>query len=808
MKGLKAFFSLTFSVAIFFVLNSKFGDIPPLGKFLDPFAGFWNNAETANQEDKTLQIKGLKAPVNIVFDDHRIPHIFAQNDYDLYFAQGYVTAKDRLWQMDFQSRFASGRLSEVVGKKALELDKYQRRMGMTYGAEKMLEALDKEPKIKETVEAYAAGVNAYIRSLSPADYPIEFKILNYKPEEWTTLNTGLLLKLMSATLTAGSDEFYMTNVLQKFGPEITTNLFPDYPFKSDPIIPIGTKWNFKPVSIPSPGANNPTGISADEKTKQKEEGIGSNNWAVSGTRTASGYPLLANDPHLDLTLPAIWYQIQMNAPGVNVYGVSIPGAPCVIIGFNQNVAWGVTNVGADVLDWYQIKFNDKEEYLYNKQWKKLKKRIETIRIRGGETVKDTVFYTHHGPVVYLKHQKPSFSKSVNVPEGNALRWVAHDRSNDLVTFYRLNRAKNYEDYRQAVSFYTAPAQNFVFASADNDISITSGGYFPLKWKNQGKYILDGSKPENDWQGRIPADQNPTVKNPDRGFVSSANQWPTDQTYPYYINWEFSGYERGHRINTRLAAMSKATVDSMQNLLNDNYSVLAENVLPTLISYVDTKKLSSTGRSALERIKKWDKFYNANEIAASIFEIWHKDLFERIWQDEFGGSAKAMRFPSRDRTVQLVLAEPNAEWFDNKNTPHKETLNELVTASFNTAVDSLQKKFGAPGKDWEWANLKGSHVPHLAGIPAFGSPVLHIGGAKIAVNSLGEKNGPSWKMIVALDKEPRAFGIFPGGQSGNPGSFYYMDMLDTWAKGETKELLFLHSEKDKNPRIKSKWLLTN
>ena len=810
MKYVKAILSFSLALMLVVLFNTKLGALPPLAKFLDPFHGFWSNAEGKGLAlEKSINLQGLKGNVDIKFDDLLIPHIFAENNADLYFAQGYITAKDRLWQMDFQTRFASGRLSEVVGAKAVELDKYQRRMGMMYGAENMIKAMETDPLIKSSIESYAAGVNAYIKSLKPKDYPIEFKILNYKPEEWKPINSALLLKLMSATLAGGSNEFYMSNILKKYGAKVVSDLFPDYPFLEDPIIPKGTKWNFKPVNIPS--AFNTTGSIANQiKTKEKEEGIGSNNWAVSGAKSASGYPLLANDPHLDLTLPAIWYQNQLSSNDMNVTGVSIPGAPGVIIGFNSKVAWGVTNVGADVLDWYQITFKDKskKEYLYNNKWLPIKLRIEKIKISGEETIVDTVLYTRHGPIVYLENQKPkNFSKANNIPSGLALRWVAHDASNDTRTFYLLNRAKNYFDYREALKHYSAPAQNFVFASIDNDIAITANGYFPLKFKNHGKFLLDGSNPVNDWHGRIPPEQNPNVKNPSRNFVSSANQSSTDQTYPYYLNWEFSGYERGKRINNRLSIMSNATVDSLRNLQNDNYSIFAENVLPAFIKAINTEKLNASQRESLEIVSKWNMHYNADEIGASIFEIWQKELGFRIWRDEFGDANFPMRYPSRDRTVQMILHEPDAKWFDNIQTTKKETRDELIQTAFQFSVDSLLRKFGSLSNKWEWGNVKHSHVPHLAKITGFGSKFINNGGSKTSVNAMAESNGPSWRMVVALGKEVKGYGVFPGGESGNPGSYYYDNMINTWGKGKLNELLFLKTKGETSKRIISTWKLS-
>ncbi|MFN0257571.1 penicillin acylase family protein [Pedobacter ureilyticus] len=808
MNRVKALLCIVIPILLGYMLNTKFGDLPPLLKFLNPFTGFWQNAErSAPSKNKKLVLKNAHDKIEILFDDRMIPHVFAQNDHDVYYAQGYVTAMHRLWQMDFQTRFAAGRISEVVGAKAIEVDKYQRRMGMMYGAENSLKGMMADPKSKEMILAYTAGINDYIKSLDKRKLPVEYKLLDFKPEQWTPIKCALLLKQMSAVLAMGSDEFYMTNILNKYGPEITKDLFPDYPFKEDPIIPVGTKWDFKPLPIPATPKSFTEMMSTGNATKQKVEGIGSNNWAVSGIKTASGFPVLANDPHLDLSLPSIWYQIQLHAPGINTYGVSLPGAPGVIIGFNQNIAWGVTNVAADVLDFYQIKFKDDkhDSYWYNNKWNATKPRYETIKIKGGKDVIDTVYYTHHGPIVYF--QKPNYSRANNVPTGHALRWIAHDKSNELKTFYLMNRAKNYDDYRKALPYFTAPAQNFIFASADNDIAITPNGKFPLKWKNQGKFILDGTDPSNDWQGWIPASQNPTVKNPPRNFVSSANQSSTDPTYPYYINWEFSPYERGKRINDRLAAMKNITADSMRNLQMDSYSIMAENLIPYILPLVNNAELNATQKESYNLITKWNKYFDAKSIAASVFDLWTKRLSTEIWEDDFGDKDVPMRYPSRDRTIELIQKNPNSKWFDNVKTSKKETLADLVNSSFKYACDSLERKYGPIGEEWQWGNFKNSNVPHLAKIPGFGSKKLLIGGSKSTVNALSESNGPSWRMVIELGKTPKGHGVYPGGQSGNPGSPFYDNMIDTWAEGKLYDLFFMQSPDDKGGKIISRYKIS-
>jgi penicillin amidase len=811
MKFIKPVIAIVITILLIWVLNIKIGPLPPIGPFLDPSTGFWQNAESKHTKtSEDIQLTGLQGKVIIKYDNNRIPHIFAENDHDLYYAQGYVTARDRLWQMDMQTRSASGRLSEIIGPQALEVDSYHRRMGMVYGAENALRAMMKNPVTKLIITAYTEGVNNYIHGLAPKDYPFEFKLLGYAPEDWQPINSAFLMKLMSETLAGGSDQFAMTNNLKRFGAKDVNDLFPDYPFHEDPVIPPGTKWDFKPLPVPAPPAAFAAQQTANIKTRERIEGIGSNNWAISGSKSATGYPILANDPHLNLTFPSIWYQVQLSSPTVNVNGASLPGSPCVTIGYNQKISWGVTNVDADVLDWYQVKFKDntKKEYWYNNQWVPVKKRIEVIKVRGKPTVIDTVLYTNQGPVVYETDAKKPKDDRENIPVGDALRWIAHDESDDVMCFYLLNRAKNYNDYREALTHFTAPAQNFIFASSDNDIAITPNGKFPLKYKDQGKFIMDGSDPANDWHGWIPADQNPTVKNPPRGFVSSANQSSTDPSYPYYINWRFGSYDRGKRINDLLSAMKKATVDSMRIMQTDNYSMRGHDALPALLKYIDPSKLDDSQKQVLEMLKKWDYHFSETSMGATLFYIWWDKFYDMTWNDEFDIKGTYLNFPSQDRTEKLLLTDPNSKWFDNINTPAKETCADIVRNAFNATVEEMIQKHGKPGKNWEWGQVKDTHINHLANLKGFGTGNFSAGGASNVINALRGGNGPSWRMVVQMGPTVKGYGVFPGGESGNPGSFYYRDMFDTWKAGKLNELLFLKSADENSERITSTLTLTS
>ncbi|GAB3708189.1 penicillin acylase family protein [Spirosoma flavus] len=797
------------TIALVWALNRPWGGIPAFGPLLSPFVGFWQNAESDQTNDEEVNVTGTRAPVSVVFDDLAIPHVFAQNDYDLYFAQGYITARDRLWQMEFQTHAAAGRVSEIVGERALELDRFNRHLGMGYGAEQTLKGMEADPTTREVLAAYTAGINAWIDQLSPAQYPIEYKLLGYAPEPWTPLKCALLLKQMSSTLAGGADDLLMTNVLRKYGAAVTSDLFPDYPTREDPIIPSGTKWDFKPLPLPTPSKDslltNLIALSAPGfgvSPNRANPEIGSNNWAVGAQKSATGHPILANDPHLTLSLPSIWYQIQLVSPTVNTYGASLPGAPNVIIGFNKSVAWGVTNVGADVLDFYAIKFKDasKQQYWHDNQWKPVRRRLETIKVKGKPDVVDTVYYTHHGPLVYETGAKP-FRPSI--PTGYAARWIAHEQSNDMLCFYKLNRAENFADYRKALAYYVAPAQNFVYADKNNDIAISPNGRFPLKWKNQGKFLMDGTNPANDWHGYIPADQNPLVKNPPRGFVSSANQFSTDPTYPYYINWQFAPAERGRRINQRLTTMKGATIDSLRMLQNDNYNLRASDALPTLLPKLSEKGMNDQQRNALQTLRQWQRSNNAGEIGPTIFTEWIAQLTKAIWADEFDtGDTLPMRFPSFDRTLTMMQRDTSARWFDNTKTPIRERFSDVLNESFRATCDTLVKKHGPVGTSWNWGPHKGTDIRHLLpGVDAFSALDLDVGGGATVVNATNERTGPSWRMVVALGDQPKAYGLYPGGQSGNPGSPHYQNMIETWRLGKLNELLYLQTAQDKNPRLK-------
>ena len=794
MLNLRFFIGLAFTLILIFLLNNSWQlgstRIPPLGKFLDPFHGFWQNIEPKGfAGPKELQITGLKDKVMVVYDSLLIPHIFASNDEDLYLAQGYVTAQHRLWQMEFQTYAAAGRLSEFLGEgpegRIVDIDRSQRRLGMGYGAAHAVESMQKNETVRMIVEKYSEGINQFIATLDYKTLPLEYKLLDYAPEDWTPLKCGLLLKRMAYTLNVGDKDMEMTNALKLFGKETIDLLYPDREPGIDPIVDKSGGWKFNPIKLDTIPLALPDELVATKKLPNPDPNVGSNNWAVAGTKTATGSPILCGDPHLNLTLPSIWYVIHLNAPGVNVMGASLPGAPAVTIGYNDSIAWSVTNAQRDLVDWFKITYQDstKNKYKLDNQWVDTKKVVEVIKVRGKDPFYDTVIYTHWGPVTYDETYGGG-----NELKHYAFRWISHDHSEELLALHKLNRAQNHAQYMDALNYYGSPAQNFVFASVSGDIAMRVQGKYPVRRKGEGKFVLDGSKTSNGWQAYIPNDQNVADKNPARGFVSSANQFPADSTYPYYVTSTSYESYRNRRINNVLRESSNITVEDMAKLQGDNFNLKASECIPVLLFYL-YEELPDSSKNFLEVVKTWDNFNTEDSEGASYFEAWWTELMPMIW-DEMNTVA-VMERPTSYNTIKLLKENPNLSFFDIQNTPEKETAKEIVQKSLAQAVRKISKwKKDHQTENVPWAEYKDSFIGHLLPpLRPLGISVKHGGNGGI-VNAHSRSNGPSWRMIVSLEKTGvKTWAVYPGGQSGNPGSFYYSNMVDTWVADQHFQMIF-------------------
>ncbi|MEO7801515.1 MAG: penicillin acylase family protein [Ginsengibacter sp.] len=806
MKILAFSLAAIVTIVLIIILNSTLVLPAPLGKLLSPQHGIWQNAEPVDKDfSKALHFAGLKGNVNVYFDDRLVPHVFAEQENDAWFVQGYLHAKFRLWQMELQTLAAAGRASEIIGSKALDHDREFRRLGMVYAAENSLEAMEQDPATKNQCDSYTAGVNAYIANLSESELPFEYKLIGYKPEKWTNFKTALFLKYMSYDLAGHEEDFEMTNAKNQFSGKDFDLLYPLQSDSTEPIIPKGTvysspKFNvIRPATADSLYYKDSSAINISASKPDKENG--SNNWAVSGSKTLSGAPILCNDPHLGLNLPSIWYEMQIVTPEFSVYGATFPGASSVIIGFNENCAFGFTNGGRDVRDYYEIKFKNKsrKEYWFNGQWQPATLRIEKIAIKNEVPYFDTVAYTVFGPVMF----DPTFYKDSFVSNKSyAVKWSAHDASNDLKCFSLLDRAKNYDDYKSAVNFLLTPAQNCAFASKDGDIAIQTQGRFPAKWKRQGDFIMPGFDSSYMWQDFIPQDETPYQYNPERGFISSANQVPADTSYPYYLGSDYP-MARGYLINKKLSAMNDISIKDMMALQTNTEDAFAKMAMPLVIKYISEKELEKAPGKYLQILKAWNFHDDATSTGATVFNVFWDTFEKEVWLDDLEKIKGVKSMPSKTTLLENLLKDSAFKFIDNSHTSEFETLPDILTSSFNIASDSLQK-IEAAGK-LKWSDYRATHIDHLTKLPALNRSGIISGGGPLTINALKETHGPSWRMIVSLTQKIEAYGVYPGGQSGNPGSRFYDNFIDRWADGKYYPLWLMTAGEGQDKRVK--WTMT-
>lgn len=783
MRKINSYAVLSITLLVTFFLNINIASYPPIAKLLDPFQGFWQNAEGRPlQMPTSLSITGLEDAVEVYFDEHLIPHIHAKNDHDLYFAQGYITAFHRLWQMEFQTHAAAGRLSEIVGSIAIKHDRLQRRKGIVYAAKNGLEKINQDPVSKEIVNAYTAGVNAYIHSLKYKTMPIEYKLMAYEPEDWTPLKVALISIQMADTL--GGYERSLENVyaFHLLGEAKFSLLFPDHDPFHEPIVPKNTPWSFKPLAL-KPHIIHPQDIQHDllpsiqEVKKNKQKPVdGSNNWAVAGKKTVHGCPYLASDPHLNLRLPALWYGIHLQSPTVNATGGSLPGTPGILIGFNETIAWGLTNAAWTVRDLYTISFKDatRTEYYYDNLLLKSQFVLEEIKIKNKEPLYDTVVYTHLGPIVYDDNfEDPNHYKNV------AMKWVGHHPGNEILTFYFINRGKSLQEFENALQYYHVPAQNFVFASVNNDIALEIAGKLPARLKNQGKFIMPGNSNTYELQAYIPQAHWPKIINPAVGYVSSANERATDKNYPYLYYQFFEENYRNRRLNQVLSQAKKVDTKSMMQLQNDNYNLAAQENLPFLMSYIDSVQLGTQEQQAYQTLLDWNFQNDIEQVAPSIFQAWQDQLTDKLWSYLHDYQLE-IRKPNFYQTMSILK---NRSTHPHLELPAQDDLRDLIVDSFKKAVQHLQAWQGNHHKPYKWGDYHAVSIPHLALLKPFGVDYVQIGGGEGILNANEGSHGVSMRLLVSLDKVPKAWFVYPGGQPGNPGNPYYTKFIEPWRQGK-------------------------
>ncbi len=770
--------------------------LPRLGPLLEPRRGIWSVARDAELPAASVgRIPGLRAAVEVRYDERGVPHIFAANESDVVRALGYVVARDRLFQMDVQARAGAGTLTELLGARALPLDRETRGLGMPAAAEARLAEAVPSSRSRGLVEAYAAGVNARIAEIGGGGVPIEYQLLGRRPVRWMPINSFHLLNRMGYTLTQSDLEERKAAAGRAVGPAAADALYPRVSPIQEPIQPNGLRAPREVhPRIPAPTDESvPLAVGGDSLSASSRSGpsdaLGSNNWVVSPARSATGHALLAGDPHLELSLPAIWYEAHLVVQdSLDVYGVTIPGAPGIVLGFNRDIAWSFTNVEADLQDRY-LEVVDVEtaptRYRVDGDWRRLGLREERYLGPRGELLRaDTVRFTHRGPLSRL-------------PDGRwqSLRWTMLESPSGLEWLTRATAARNVTEWLEIMTGWLAIPQNMAVADRSGSIGIRSTGRFPIRPGDRGDLLLRGDTSASDWQGDWPVAEWPQAVNPAQGYLVSANQQPVDPTVrPRYLGANWYSPWRALRINTLLRGDSQVTVDDMRRFQTDPASAAAQRLMPAFLAAARKFPAHDSLQQAAARLAEWDGRYTVDNTRAVLFEAAVSELQSRLW-DEL---APTRRRPAL-AMVWALLADSTNRWWDDRRTPEvRETRDDLLAAALLVADGQMQREHGPPdGGGWRWSRVRSMSIYHLLRIPSFSALDIPVQGGLGTISPLSEGDvfGASWRMVVELGPEVRGWGTYPGGQSGNPASTRYLDRLARWRDGALDTLRFPRRPED-------------
>lgn len=755
-----------------------------------------------------IQVPGLSQTVEIFFDDYAVPHVYAQNDMDLFFTAGYLMARERLFQMTVNAATTEGRLSELFGDSQLESDIFLRTWGIPRTAENLV--LQLSPESKAVLKTFCKGVNTYIDEIGNS-LPIEFKLLRIKPISWSPKHVTGYARLMAYSLSQSwYPEMLFGQVAYMFGEQKALELWPVAPDE-------------KPFSLPGISTDlslvYKTMSSADEKIRMllgtSGGNLGSNSWVVSGNLTASGQPILANDPHLSMTQPSIWYEMHLVSGRYDVSGACFPGVPFVVLGQNRNTAWGFTNLMSDDLDFYLETVHEKhpDSYLHDGQWKKMEIRKEIINIKGGDTHKVLVRETHRGPVISDLH--PLSKKSGNII---SFRWTGHEMSNEIEAFLGFNRMKNWTDFSQAASNYTVPGQNIIYADKEGNIGWRPAARIPIRKGGEMMVPLPGETSEYDWQGFVDYSKMPYLFNPADGIIATANNRTIARDFPYYVSGLWHDKSRYDRIIELLTDKTDLTPLDMSKIQNDVISPFAREMKNYFVSAVADIPLVEENHSiAFAHLSRWEGDFSSQSIGAIIFSVTLIKLLEGIFTDEMDllgenfykswigpvGAKGNWGIPLRN--LRGLMATGGSSWVDDIKTPnHIENLDEIIRLSFKAGVTELTKLLGPSPSGWWWGRLHtlthshsiGSAKPFLDRFFGFNVGRFESGGSSTTINN-GEYSlsapftrvvGPSFRRIVDISKMDNSYFVLPTGQSGLHKSPHYSDQADLYNSGQYRTTL--------------------
>ena len=768
---------------------------------------YWVLRRPLARTQGTVTLQGLHAEVEVLRDHWGVPHIYALDDHDLNFAQGFVHAQDRLWQMDNQRRLVSGRLAEVLGEVALPLDRWIRVVGMRRVAEQEVSLIS--AATRANLEAYAAGVNTRI---AQGNLPVEFTLLRCKPEPWTVADTLCWIKYLSWSLSVNWEaELLRAHLIDHLGPEQAAELEPAYPRHMPTIVPPGVDLGGigREAQKRADAARPFTGPPA-------QGGLGSNNWVVSGTRTVTGAPLLANDPHLPIGIPAIWYENHLVAGEVNVTGVTFPGIPGVIMGHNDHVAWGVTNGFPDVQDLYVEHLrrpgDGRVEYEYQGKWLEAQVIREEIQVKGGETAIEEVIITRHGPI--LNSLAPGLA---DLPEAQpvALRWTSLEPDTMIEGMHAMNRARNCVEFREALRHWTGPVQNFVYADSAGNIAYSFPGKIPVRARGDGRVPVPGWTGEYEWTGYIPFDELPHLFNPPQGYVATANNRVVGEECPYDWGCEHITGDRAQRICELLEARDKIDIAYIQRMHFDQLSPAAQILSHALGQLaVDDPELAAV----VARMRDWDGTLSVDSPAAAVHEVFLRQMTSIMLRDKLGDLAtryagqgptpmlaEGSMFGEKARTWLLeILSNPTSHWFDLGS---GETRDEVMRRALRETVDLLKAELGPSMDDWTWGKLHKLTFGHTLGSVKpldrlFNRGPFPVGGDDTTIwctmptaYNLRSQNiiGPVFRFIADLGDLRHCWGLLAPGQSGQPGSKHYDDQVQAWFKAEYHPMLYARGD---------------
>jgi penicillin amidase len=781
------------SAAVLYAAFFPAGKLPPLGTAFNPVTGVWTMAADAQVSSQKLRIAGLQQPAQVTFERDGTAHLVARTDHDLFLATGYVHARFRLFQMDLMRRQGQGRLSEIVGKGALDTDRFELQLGLLRTAQAEWNALPPDSPSRLALSAYAQGVNDRIQE-AKSSHQLEamFLLLGYEPKPWTPIDTLLIKGDMTQTLSFTDTPLVVAQLNKSLGRDLTTEWLPilppnlQSPYVPGPYGPAGLAPIQTMRSVSDAEADTATALY--QRLAALPAGLiswagASNNWAVAPVKSASGGAMLAGDPHLHLTLPSIWFQLTQDSPGFHVSGVSIPGTPGVLLGHNEHIAWSLTDAQNQQTFFYLEKEDASRpnQYFWKGAWNTYKTVNYEIPVLGGPTEHLKVKLSSHGPVINTRGIPTSVWWGGNIP------------SQDLDVLLNISRADDWKGFREALRGWYSPTHNFVYADDRGHIGLISAGYYPqvpTPTTSQPWLPMSGTG-EFDVTGTIPYNDIPQVYDPPAGFIWSANQRQVSGDYPYYIGTASNFFDPGYRANEIkrvLGRPGKVSAADMMALQTDTRDFLASEIVPALLQALAGEKLNPKETMAKDLLATWDYRMEMDSAAASIWwTFWQSYLgeaFDPWWKSRAVSVSRQELDESLGQALEVwTLNDPTNRAFSAPGVGSR-TATDAQRKAFHNAVSALVNKVGSDPKSWKWGRLHTRYLESLARISGISyGPRADRGDTftPLAAGGSPSMHGPSWRMVV--DWGTRKFsGIYPGGQSENPASDWYTNRVETWWAG--------------------------